>query len=290
MWAVPSSGFHSSIGASTMPPSKLTSSMYLVIAHSLVCGACAPILACHSTDGAVTPFSTSHEAPRRLPRAQALCEPVEQEVEAYLECLDLAVWSVGQVLVTMLCEVRVVVPWDRLHEVRHPLVVEWDGRVGDLPEREPEDEAVEQVVDVIRRLGVEPGSAQRREKLVHVAQPGGSNVTPGQQQLRRPAVAAEGVVNGDRARADRLDLIDVRIRQLPFGQHQIEHSVQEVILVGDVAVERHRLEAELIPESPHRQGVDTRGVGELECRGKDAFPAQRCSRFAGHLTSLRRTL
>src|SRR3954454_8186117 len=163
MWAVTSSGFHSSIGASTVPPSKLTSSMYLVIAlprlWSLRSDSC---LSLNGRSG--DPVLDIARGAGRLPRAQALCEPVEQEVEAYLECLDLAVWPVGQVLVTMLCEMRLVVPRDRLHEVRHPLVVEWDGRVGDLPEREPEDEAVEQVVDVIRRLGLEPGSAQRPEK------------------------------------------------------------------------------------------------------------------------------
>ena len=76
------------------------------------------------------------------------------------------------------------VPRDRLHEPRHRLVVERDRGVRDLPEREAEDVAVEQVVDVVGRLGVEACVAEPREQAVHVAEARRPDVAPRHEELR----------------------------------------------------------------------------------------------------------
>ena len=83
-------------------------------------------------------------------RAERLLEAVEDQVEPDLERARLAVRSLVHVLVAMLGKTRIVVPRDRRHQPRHGLVVHRDRGVRDLPEREPEDEAVEQVVDASR--------------------------------------------------------------------------------------------------------------------------------------------
>ena len=72
------------------------------------------------------------------------------------------------------------------------------------------------------------------------------------------------VVDRVRARPDRLLPVAVAVRQLPFGEHEVEHPVEQVLLVRDVAVERHRLEPELLAEPAHRQRLDAGRVGELE--------------------------
>jgi hypothetical protein len=38
-------------------------------------------------------------------------------------------------------------------------------------------------------------------------------------------------------------------------EHQVDHAVQELVLVGDVVVERHRSGAELVGEHAHAEGV-----------------------------------
>jgi hypothetical protein len=79
-------------------------------------------------------------------------------------------------------------------------------------------------------------------------------------------VAAKSVVHGARARPDLLRPLSRAARELPLCEHEVEHPVEQVVLVGDVAVERHRLEPELFSETAHRQRVDAQPVGELESR------------------------
>ena len=113
---------------------------------------------------------------------------------------------------------------------------------------------------------------------------------PRHQQSRRPGVAAERVVHGARSRPDRLGPVAPARRELPLREHEVEHPVEQVVLVRDVAVEGHRLEAELVTEPAHRQRLDARAVGELERHAQDAVAAEWDPRLLGHgLTSLRRT-
>ncbi len=41
--------------------------------------------------------------------------------------------------------------------------------------------------------------------------------------------------------------------RLHAGDEAVHHAVEELLLAGDVAVERHRLDAEGLPEAAHRQ-------------------------------------
>jgi hypothetical protein len=53
-----------------------------------------------------------------------------------------------------------------------------------------------------------------------------------------------------------------RIGEGVLAHDRIEERGDEVILVGDVVVERHRLDAEVSADSPHREGFDPVLVGE----------------------------
>ena len=75
-----------------------------------------------------------------------------------------------------------------------------------------------------------------------------------------------------------------RRRRLGLGEDEVEDAVEDVVLVGDVVVQRHRLEAERLAELAHRQRLDPALVGELERRLQDPVAAEGETRFGcgGH--------
>ena len=79
----------------------------------------------------------------------------------------------------------------------------------------------------------------------------------------------------------------------------LDDAVEQVVLVPDVAVERHRVDAQLLAELAHAQGLEAAAVGELDGGPEHALAGQRraalsrfgrlrspCRRFAT-LTSVR---
>src|SRR5438445_2501283 len=69
----------------------------------------------------------------------------------------------------------------------------------------------------------------------------------------------------------------------------LEDSLDHVVLVGDVVVERHGLHPERLTELAHAERFDSAFVDELERRVEDAVPVQRGAGLGlrGHaLTSL----
>ena len=71
------------------------------------------------------------------------------------------------------------------------------------------------------------------------------------------------------------------IRQVDLANDGIDHAVQQVVLVGDVVVERHRLDRQLLAEPAHAQRVDPLSVRELDGSGQHALPVQRDAAFGG---------
>ena len=66
----------------------------------------------------------------------------------------------------------------------------------------------------------------------------------------------ERLVRRDRAAADRHVPVLVAGRELDLEQSEVDDPVDEVALVRDVVVERHRLHAELARELAHRERLD----------------------------------
>ena len=56
--------------------------------------------------------------------------------------------------------------------------------------------------------------------------------------------------------------VGVREGRLDLAEDDVDHAVEEVVLVGDVVVERHRLDAERLAELAHGQRADPALVGE----------------------------
>ena len=118
--------------------------------------------------------------------------------------------------------------------------------------------------------------------------PRGAGVSGRHQQGARPGVTPESFVDGDRARSDCRVPVAGRRRRLALVEDEVEDAVEEVVLVGDVVVERHRLEPERLAELAHRQRLDPALVGELERRLQDPVAAEGEARalFAWPLTNL----
>ena len=73
-------------------------------------------------------------------------------------------------------------------------------------------------------------------------------------------------------------------RELDLVQHEVDDAVQDVVLVPDVVVQRHRFHPERLAEPAHGHRLDPARVREANGGVEDSIPVQ------GHrLTSLRRT-
>jgi hypothetical protein len=55
---------------------------------------------------------------------------------------------------------------------------------------------------------------------------------------------AEGIADGQPALTHRRFPPGAVRRQIDLGEHQLDHPVEDVVLVGDMVVERHRLDPE----------------------------------------------
>jgi hypothetical protein len=72
-------------------------------------------------------------------------------------------------------------------------------------------------------------------------------------QADGPAVTGKHRAGRDRPLAHRGLPVDVGRRQLDLAEDDVDHPVEELVLVGHVVVERHRACAELVCELAHRQ-------------------------------------
>src|SRR4029453_2345463 len=59
--------------------------------------------------------------------------------------------------------------------------------------------------------------------------------------------------------------------QFDLAEDRVDHAVEEVVLVGDVVVERHRGAAELLAELAHAEGLDAVSVGEVDGGAQDTL-------------------
>jgi hypothetical protein len=49
-----------------------------------------------------------------------------------------------------------------------------------------------------------------------------------------------------------------------LAEDKIDHAIEQVVLVGDVVVERHRFDAELLAELAHAERLDAGTVGQID--------------------------
>ena len=69
--------------------------------------------------------------------------------------------------------------------------------------------------------------------------------------------------------------VAVRLGQFDFAEDQVDDRVQDLVLVGDVVIDRHRLDAELLGQRPDRERREAPRVGDCDCAAQDAISAER---------------
>ena len=69
--------------------------------------------------------------------------------------------------------------------------------------------------------------------------------------------------------------VGVLRRWLDLPDHDVDDAVEDVLLVPDVVVERHRVDTEDLAELAHADGVAAASIGELEGSLEDPLLAQR---------------
>ena len=67
-------------------------------------------------------------------------------------------------------------------------------------------------------------------------------------------------------------------RVLDLARDEVDHSDEDLVLVRDVVVERHRLDAEVLGEPAHAERVDALAVGEVDRGARARAP---CSAACG---------
>ena len=74
-------------------------------------------------------------------------------------------------------------------------------------------------------------------------------------------------------------------RRVDLADDDVDHAVEQLVLVGHVLVERHRHDAQFLSELAHVQRLDPRRVGERHGGAQHAVPAERHpTRSAGRWT------
>ncbi len=103
------------------------------------------------------------------------------------------------------------------------------------------------------QLDGEAGRAQAPDHRVVVPEGRGTGFGPRLHEADRPGVAQQRIAGRDRALTHgRLPVSSVG-RQSDFAENEIDEAIEEVILVGDVIVQRHRLDLELLADLAHAE-------------------------------------
>ena len=146
---------------------------------------------------------------------------------------------------------------------------------------EPEGPAPEGVHGVVAEVVGEPALDEDAQQRVHVAQQGRCHGGPRLDHRGRPRVAEHHPAGGeDPVPEDALPLTlalgDVESTELllDLADDRLDDTVEQGLLVGDVVVQRHRLDAERLGEVAHGEGLDALRVGELDGGGEHPLPGE----------------
>ena len=147
-------------------------------------------------------------------------------------------------------------------------------RQGELLEHEAVELGVEERDRVAGGGEREAGGAQARDDGVVVGQRRRAGRAPRVHEADAPPVPQEDLAGGDRAPSKLLAPGPRGVGAVELPEDDVDHRVEESLLVRHVVVERHRLDAEPPGERAHREGGEALGVGERDGGGHDGITAQ----------------
>jgi len=79
----------------------------------------------------------------------------------------------------------------------------------------------------------------------------------------------------------RVDPVAFLVGEAEVRHHACADAVEKVLLVGDVVVEGHGLDADLARHAAHRDRLDPLGVHDLQRRVDHTLPGEALSRLDG---------
>src|SRR3954451_18910285 len=165
----------------------------------------------------------------------------------------------------------------------------WRAGVGRFVEElgaEPPDAVAQGVHHVVDQVDRETAGPERPGHRVHVAQD--RRGTPGARLdgLARPRVAQHHSTRREHALADAVLPIQRRIGRVELADDDVDHAVEQLVLVGDVLVQRHRDDPQLLRQAAHAHPGDADLVGQGDRGAQHPVTVERGApallRLAGH--------
>ncbi len=108
-----------------------------------------------------------------------------------------------------------------------------------------------------------------------MTQGGRSRGGAGLHQSDRPAVAGQREAHGEGPLPHGPVPVVAGGGQVHLAEHQVDHTVEQVVLVGDVVVQGHRLDPEGLAEPAHAERLQAAGVGEFDGGPQHALTGER---------------
>ena len=139
----------------------------------------------------------------------------------------------------------------------------WDvERQVHLRQREAVDVAVQERVGVGGHRDVEAARPEAADHRVVVAQVRRTGMPARLHQADRPAVAQQRVADRDRPLPHGGPPVGATGGgQLDLAEDEVDDAVDELVLVGEVVVKGHRLDAELLAQLAHAEGLEATLIG-----------------------------
>ena len=110
----------------------------------------------------------------------------------------------------------------------------------------PNDAAAQRVHHVVGEVDGESAGAEHLDHRVQVRQHDRRRHGPGLDDAARPRVSQERPARRQDALPDRALPVGVRRRRIDLADDDVDHAVEQFVLVRDVLVQRHRDDAELL--------------------------------------------
>ena len=130
------------------------------------------------------------------------------------------------------------------------------------------------------QLDREARVSQASDHGIVVSKVCGTGRGPRLHQPDRPAVAGEDLADRDSPLPHRRLPVGFAGGQVDLAKDDVDHAVEEVVLVGDVVIQRHRLDPDRFAELAHGQRGDAALVGQRDGGAQHPLPTQRRSGLA----------
>ena len=128
---------------------------------------------------------------------------------------------------------------------------------------------------MVREVEREPAVSKDREDRLDVGEDRRAGRATLLEDPACPRVAEHHLSGRHHLPADRRLPVLARLWTLDLADNDLDDAVEQVVLVPDVAVERHGLDAQLLPEPAHAQPLEAVTVRELDGGKEHALPGQR---------------